>query len=115
MTEREWQRLQNSMQFVIEQQVNFEVNLARIEANFDQANDRFIQSEKRLDRLGHLGERMMKAADQRFKRSEPRLDPLEENLDRLEKTSRGCKKRSGTSSSCCGPSGAGEATPSSVT
>jgi hypothetical protein len=26
MTEREWQRLQNSMQFVMEQQVRFEVN-----------------------------------------------------------------------------------------
>jgi hypothetical protein len=42
MTEREWQRLQKSMQFVIEQQVKFEVNFARIEANFDKANDHFI-------------------------------------------------------------------------
>jgi hypothetical protein len=64
MTEREWQRLQNSMQFVIEQQVKFETN-------FDRANVRFIQAEKRLDRLERLGERMMKAADLRFKRSTP--------------------------------------------
>jgi chromosome segregation ATPase len=84
MNEREWQRLQNSMQFVIEQQVKFEGNFARIEANFDRANVRFIRAEKRLDRLERLGERMMKAADVRFKRSEARLDRLEENLDRLE-------------------------------
>jgi chromosome segregation ATPase len=77
MTEREWQRLENTMQFILEQQAKFETNFARIDA-------RFVQAEKRLDRLERLGERMMKAADERFKRSEARLDRLEENLDRLE-------------------------------
>jgi hypothetical protein len=79
MTEREWQRLQDSMQFVIEQQVKFE-------PNFDRANVRFIQAEKRLDRLERLGERMMKAADLRFKRSEARRD-------HWRKTSTGLKQR----------------------
>src|SRR6516165_11282566 len=90
MTERDWQRLENSMQFVIEQQVKFEANFARIEAKFeaqsDKANKRFVHAEKRLDRLERLGERMMRAADERFKRSEARLDRLEENLTLLQST-----------------------------
>ena len=80
MTAREWQRLENTMRFVVGQQAKFE---ARFEADFDKAKDRFIQ-EKRVDRLERLGERVMKAADERFKRSEVRQDRLEENLDRLE-------------------------------
>jgi hypothetical protein len=45
MTAREWQRLENTMQFVVGQQAKFE---ARFEADFDKAKDRFIQ-EKRVD------------------------------------------------------------------
>jgi hypothetical protein len=84
MTEREWHRL-HSVQFVIEQQVKFEVNFARIEANFDKANDRFIPIGEAPGSVGApRRERMMNAADQRFKCSEARLDRLAENLDRLE-------------------------------
>ena len=79
MTERQWQRLENTMQLVVEQQVKFEMNFARIDA-------RFVHAEKRLDRLERLGERMMRAADERFKRSEARLDRLEENLTLLQST-----------------------------
>jgi len=86
MTEQEWQRLKNTMQVVVDQQVKFEMNFARIEASFAKADARFVQAEKRLDRLEHLGERMMKAADQRFKRSEARLDRLEEGLAKLRGT-----------------------------
>lgn len=80
LTERQWQRLENTMRFVVEQQAQFD---ARLETNFARADRRFAQAERRLDRLERLadhfirgGERRMASAEARMARSETEIADL---------------------------------------
>jgi hypothetical protein len=63
MTKREWQRVENTMRFVVEQQAKFETNFAM-------ADRPFIQAERRLDRLEKLAERVIRIGERRIAKSE---------------------------------------------
>jgi len=63
LTEREWQRGENTMRFVVEQQAKFETSFAL-------ADRRFAQAERRLDRLERLADRVIRAGERRMARAE---------------------------------------------
>ncbi len=66
MTEREWQRLENTMRFVVEQQVKFEEN--------------FALADRRLDRLERLADRVIRAGERRMARAEAEMADLRATL-----------------------------------
>lgn len=63
MTEREWQRLEDTMRFIVEQQAKFE-------ANFAAADERFEKAERRMDRMERYADRVIKAGERRLDRAE---------------------------------------------
>ncbi len=69
LTEREWQRLENTMRFVVEQQAKFETNFAL-------ADRRFAQAERRLDRLERLADRVIRTGERRMARAEAEIANL---------------------------------------
>jgi DNA repair exonuclease SbcCD ATPase subunit len=73
LTEREWQRLENTMRFVVEQQAKFETNFAR-------ADRRFAQVESRLDRLDRLADRVIRAGERRMAKAEAEIGDLRATL-----------------------------------
>lgn len=73
LTDREWQRLQNTMRLVVEQQAKFEVEF---ETKFRRADQRFVQAERRLDRLERLADRVTRAGDRRMARAELEIADL---------------------------------------
>ena len=79
MTERDWQRLENTMSFIVEQQAKFE---ARMESNTAAFDKRFAAADRRMDRLERFADRTIKAAEHRMARAEARLDLAE--ADRAE-------------------------------
>jgi hypothetical protein len=52
LTEREWQRLENTIQFIVEQQAKFEQNFAEADRRFAKAEKRMDRWDKRMDRFG---------------------------------------------------------------
>jgi uncharacterized protein YaaR (DUF327 family) len=73
MTEREWQRMQNTMQFIVEQQAKFEHNFAA-------ADRRFLHAESRLDRLERLADRVIRNGERRMARAEADIADLKAAL-----------------------------------
>jgi len=69
LTARGWQRLENTMRFVVEQQAKFEANFAR-------ADRRFAQAERRLERLERLADRVIRRGEQRMLRAEAEIADL---------------------------------------
>ncbi|HXH51613.1 MAG TPA: hypothetical protein VNM47_19915 [Terriglobia bacterium] len=81
MTEHEWQRIENTMSFIVEQQAKFE---ARMEAEAEASKGRMAEVDKRLaasnrrmDRLERFADRTIKAAERRMAKAEARLDRAE--------------------------------------
>ncbi len=66
LTERQWQRIENSMRFIVEQQAKFETSFAL-------ADRRFAQAERRLDRLERLADRFIRAGERRMASAEARM------------------------------------------
>ncbi len=77
MTERAWQRLENTMRFVVEQQAQFE---AKLETNFARADRRFAQSGRRLDRLERLADRVIRAGERRMAKADAEIADLRTTL-----------------------------------
>jgi septal ring factor EnvC (AmiA/AmiB activator) len=75
LTERDWQRLENTMTFIVEQQAKFEANIAT-------HDKRFAAAERRMDRLERFADRTIKAAERRWAKVDERLDAAE--ADRAE-------------------------------
>ena len=73
LTERQWQRLENTMRFVVEQQAQFD---ARLETNFARADRRFAQAERRLDRLERLADHFIRAGERRMAKAETEIADL---------------------------------------
>ncbi len=69
MTERQWERLENTMRFIVEQQAKFE-------ANFALADRRFEEAEKRLTRLERFADRAIRAGERRMARVEAEIAEL---------------------------------------
>lgn len=63
LTEQEWQRLEKTMRFAVEQQAAFQL---KVESSFDRADRRFEAAEKRIE-----------AAEKRMDRWDKRMDRLE--------------------------------------
>jgi hypothetical protein len=86
VTEREWQRLENTMSFIVEQQAKLEVQQAKfeakMEANTEDFNKRLAASNRRMDRLERFADRTIRAADRRMAKAEARLGATE--ADRAE-------------------------------
>jgi hypothetical protein len=81
LTERDWQRLENTMNFIVEQQAKFEARLAAEAqaskermAEFDK---RVAVSNRRMDRLERFADRTIKAAERRMSKADARLDQAE--------------------------------------
>ena len=74
MTEREWQRIENTMSFIVEQQAKFEAQLA---ANTEAFEKRFAAANRRMDRLERFADRTIKAAERRMAKAEERLNQAE--------------------------------------
>ena len=70
MNDREWERIKNTMDFIIEQQGKFEVNFA-------EAHARFAEAEKRMDRLERFADRVIRAGEARMAKAEARISVLE--------------------------------------
>ncbi|HET7213475.1 MAG TPA: hypothetical protein VFL79_07805 [Terriglobia bacterium] len=81
MTEREWQRLENTMNFIVEQQAKFEANLA---ANTEAFEKRFAAADRRMDRLERFADRTIKAAERRMEKAEARMAKAEARMDQAE-------------------------------
>ena len=77
MTEREWSKLENTMQFIVEQQAAFE---AKFEANFARANERFVRAERRLDRLERFADRAMRNAERRWAKADAEMAEIRAGL-----------------------------------
>ncbi len=73
MTERQWERMESTMRFVVEQQAQFD---ARLETNFARANRRFAQAERRLDRLERFADRVIRAGERRMAKAETEIADL---------------------------------------
>ena len=67
MTEREWQRIENTMNFIVEHEAEFDARQAKLEQNFAEAS-------RRMDRMERYADRMIRTADRRFERAEGRLE-----------------------------------------
>lgn len=76
LTEREWQRLENTMRFVVQQQAKFETNFALTDRRFAQAERRTEQAERRLNRLERLADRVIRAGERRMTRAEAEIADL---------------------------------------
>ena len=74
MTEREWQRIENTMSFIVEQQAKFEAKLA---ANTEAFERRSAAADRRMDRLERFADRTIKAAERRMAKAEARMDQAE--------------------------------------
>jgi hypothetical protein len=74
LTEHEWQRLENTMSFMVEQQAKFE---AKLGANTEAFEKRFAAAERRMDRLERFADRTIKAAERRMAKAEARLNQAE--------------------------------------
>ena len=83
MTEHDWEKMERTMRFIVERQAESAGASARVDERLEAIVDQQAKSDKRLDRLERLGERMMRAADRRFKQAESRLERLEEGLSDL--------------------------------
>jgi len=81
LTEREWQRLENTMRFVVEQQAKFEANFGEMDKRFAEADRRFVQAERRMDRLERFADRAIKAGERRMARAETETAKLKANLN----------------------------------
>jgi len=79
VTERDWQRLENTMNFIVEQQAKFEANMG---ANSAASEKRFAAADRRMDRLERFADRTIKAAERRMAKAEARMDQAE--ADRAE-------------------------------
>lgn len=76
LTEREWQRIENTMRVVAGQQAKFETNLALADRRFAQAEKRMHQTEQRFDRLERLAERVIRRGERRMTRAEAEITNL---------------------------------------
>jgi chromosome segregation ATPase len=81
LTERDWQRLENTMSFIVDQQAKFE---ARMEAEAEASKGRMAEfdrqlaaSNRRMDRLERFADRTIKAAERRMAKADARLDQAE--------------------------------------
>lgn len=86
MTEREWQRLENTMQFMVEQQAKFEANFAAADKRFARAEGRLEQAERRMDRMERYADRIIKAGERRMARAEARRDRADAEMADLRET-----------------------------
>lgn len=73
MTEREWQRLENTMRVVVEQQAKFETNFYGFEK-------RFSAADRRMDRFERLAERVIRAGERRMAKAEAETAELKATL-----------------------------------
>ncbi len=87
LTERQWQRIENTMRFVVEQQAIFESNFARADRRFAQAERRMDgverrmdRAERRMDRLERFADRVIRAGEQRMARAEAETADLRADL-----------------------------------
>ncbi len=80
MTEREWRKLENTMQFIVEQQATFEANFARADDRFAQAEKRMKASERRLDRLERFADRAMRNAERRWAKADAEMAEIRTSL-----------------------------------
>ena len=71
MTEHEWQRIENTMSFIVEQQAKFEAQLA---ANTEAFEKRFAAADRRMGRLERFADRTIKAAERRMAKVEARQE-----------------------------------------
>jgi hypothetical protein len=80
LTERQWERLENTMRFVVEQQAQFdarlEANFARADQRFAQAERRMAQAERRFDRLERFADRVIRAGERRMAKAETEIADL---------------------------------------
>jgi hypothetical protein len=81
LTEHEWQRIENTMSFIVVQQAKFE---ARMEAQGEASKERMAEfdrrlaaSNRRMDRLERFADRTIKAAERRMAKAEARMDQAE--------------------------------------
>ena len=81
MTEREWQRLENTMRFIVEQQAKFEAENGLQSEAFKERMAGFDRqlaaSNRRMDRLERFADRTIKAAERRMAKAEARMDQAE--------------------------------------
>lgn len=86
MTEREWQRLENTMRFIVEQQAKFEANFAAADKRFLQVEGRLEQAERRMERMERYADRVIKAGERRMARAEARMDRADQDMADLRET-----------------------------
>lgn len=84
MTEKQWQ---NRVEFLVEQQANFETNFVRIEGAFEKAEARFQKIEVALQRLINGQARaqrqlraVVRAGEERFERVERETSELRQSM-----------------------------------
>lgn len=63
LTERQWQRVENTMRFIAKQQAKFEANYAHVDRRFEEADRRFARLERFADRAIRAGERRRARAE----------------------------------------------------
>jgi F0F1-type ATP synthase membrane subunit b/b' len=80
MTEREWQRLENTMKFIVEQQAKFESNFAAADKRFARAEGRLEQAERRMDRMERYADRIIKRGERRMLQAEAEISDLRETF-----------------------------------
>jgi hypothetical protein len=73
LTEREWQKLENTMRFIVERQAKFETNFA-------QSEQRFVRGEGRMDRLERFADRAIRAGERRMAAAERRMAVAETEM-----------------------------------
>jgi len=84
LTEQEWQKLEGTMRFVVEQQAAFqakvETSFDRADRRFEQAEKRIAKAEKRMDRLEQFAKRAFRAADLRMAKAEAEMAELRTDM-----------------------------------
>jgi hypothetical protein len=84
LTEREWKRIENTMQFILEQQTKFEAkseaNSVRLEQKFALADERFAKAERRMDRLERFADRATRNWERRFAKAEAETEALKAEM-----------------------------------
>jgi hypothetical protein len=80
LTEREWQRLENTMRFIVEQQAKFEANFAAADKRFARVEGRLEQADRRMDRMERYADRVIKAGERRMARADAEIIGLRETL-----------------------------------
>ncbi len=76
LTEWEWQRLENTMRFIVKQQAKFETNFALADRRFAHVERRMEQGESRMDRLERFADRAIRAGERRMARAEVEIADL---------------------------------------